>query len=248
MAYYFRLYPRVSVFRQWPRCLQLTKTPPMSIRMHRIHIPRNLLWRCTSILQLFLPSRQNVVRSRTPARIAGRPARNATMLALVFVASNMASLIIASILRESQECVSREDLTSAKKKVCLTILLLSYFVALIFLVAGGNANQDKKEPIQKPSAAPAILPRAPHAEHSNICAFCPPFGYPEHFYNRYPPAAPPAESVNVCTQVAQPYFLASVPEFQPYLHPVQCPDSEYVHPPQAYYTYVFPSVSYHPGQ
>lgn len=126
--------------------------------------------------------------------------------------------------------------------------MFDYSTAILFrgldLPPGGNVNQNKQEPIQTGSAAIAVQPEPPHAEHSNVCGFCPPFGYPEHFYNHLPPPASQAECVDICTPVTQPYFPAFVPGFQ-YLHPVQGSEC---HPSQVYYTYAFPSASYHPGQ
>lgn len=56
-----------------------------------------------------------------------------TMLVLVFVASNTASLMIASILRErSEDGVSKEDLTrSAMEKVCSTVLPVSFLCSIV---------------------------------------------------------------------------------------------------------------------
>lgn len=101
-------------------------------------------------------------------------------------------------------------------------------------------------PVQTASAASMVQPT--NAEHSNIPGSCPPIDYPPGFYNHYPTiTAKPAESVHVCTSGAQPYFLASVPQFQPHLHPVHGPESSGYFP-QAYYTAIFPSVSYHHPQ
>jgi len=107
---------------------------------------------------------------------------------------------------------------------------------------------DRQEPIQTASATASAIQPA-HTEPSNISNSYHPFGYPEGFYmyNHYLPMPPQqAESVHVCMPVTQPYFLASVPQFQPYLHPVHVPES-HAHVPQAYYTAVFP-VSYHSEQ
>jgi hypothetical protein len=101
-----------------------------------------------------------------------------------------------------------------------------------------------QEPVM---ASAASLVQPPHAEPSNIPGPCPPIGYPQGFYSHYPPIAPkPAES-HICAPGNQPYFLASVPQFQPHLHPIHGPES-HGYPPQAYYTSIFPSVSYHHPQ
>lgn len=99
-----------------------------------------------------------------------------------------------------------------------------------------------QEPIM---ASAASMIQAPHPELSNLPGSCPPIGYPQGFYSHYPPILHrQPEGVHVCAPGNQPYFLTSVPQFQPNIHPLHGPEA-HGYPPQTYYTAIFP---YHHSQ